>query len=157
MFNRLDAIEEKYNELTKDLANPEILNDFNKVKELSKEQSDLEETVKTYQSYKQAKNNLEEAKIMENDPELREIALEEIDNLTKEIDKLYHELEVLLVPKDENDGKNVIIEIRGAAGGDEEIYLPETYLECILIMPRPMDGKLKSFMLLKVPAEDILK
>ena len=53
MFNRLDAIEEKYNELTKDLANPEILNDFNKVKELSKEQSDLEETVKTYQSYKQ--------------------------------------------------------------------------------------------------------
>ena len=59
MFNRLDAIEEKYNELTKDLANPEILNDFNKVKELSKEQSDLEETVKTYQSYKQAKNNLE--------------------------------------------------------------------------------------------------
>ena len=119
MFNRLDAIEEKYNELTKDLANPEILNDFNKVKELSKEQSDLEETVKTYQSYKQAKNNLEEAKIMENDPELREIALEEIDNLTKEIDKLYHELEVLLVPKDENDGKNVIIEIRGAAGGDE--------------------------------------
>ena len=57
MFNRLDAIEEKYNELTKDLANPEILNDFNKVKELSKEQSDLEETVKTYQSYKQAKNN----------------------------------------------------------------------------------------------------
>ncbi|MEF2663642.1 MAG: peptide chain release factor 1 [Bacilli bacterium] len=119
MFNRLDAIEEKYNELTMDLANPEILNDFNKVKELSKEQSDLEETVKTYQSYKQAKNNLEEAKIMENDPELREIALEEIDNLTKEIDKLYHELEVLLVPKDENDGKNVIIEIRGAAGGDE--------------------------------------
>lgn len=59
MFNRLDAIEEKYNELTKDLSNPEILNDFNKVKELSKEQSDLEETVKTYQKYKQAKNNLE--------------------------------------------------------------------------------------------------
>lgn len=158
MFNRLDAIEEKYNELTKDLANPEILNDFNKVKELSKEQSDLEETVKTYQSYKQAKNNLEEAKIMENDPELREIALEEIDNLTKEIDKLYHELEVLLVPKDENDGKNVIIEIRGANLEEtKQIYLPETYLECILIMPRPMDGKLKSFMLLKVLAEDILK
>ena len=119
MFNRLDAIEEKYNELTKDLSNPEILNDFNKVKELSKEQSDLEETVKTYQKYKQAKNNLEEAKVMENDPELREIALEEIDNLTNVIDKLYHELEVLLVPKDENDGKNVIMEIRGAAGGDE--------------------------------------
>ena len=62
MFNRLDAIEEKYNELTKDLSNPEILNDFNKVKELSKEQSDLEETVMAYRKYKQAQNNLEEAK-----------------------------------------------------------------------------------------------
>ena len=58
MFNRLDAIEEKYNELTKDLSNPEILNDFNKVKELSKEQSDLEETVMAYRKYKQAQNNL---------------------------------------------------------------------------------------------------
>ena len=112
MFNRLDAIEEKYNELTKDLSNPEILNDFNKVKELSKEQSDLEETVMAYRKYKQAK-------IMENDPELKEIAEEEIATLTTEIDKLYHELEILLVPKDENDGKNVIMEIRGAAGGDE--------------------------------------
>lgn len=65
MFNRLDAIEEKYNELTKDLSNPEILNDFNKVKELSKEQSDLEETVMAYRKYKQTQNNLEEAKIME--------------------------------------------------------------------------------------------
>lgn len=119
MFNRLDAIEAKYNELSACLSDPEILNDFNKIKELSKEQSDLEETVKTYKSYKQATNNLEEAKLMENDPEMREIALEEIDTLTKEIDRLYHELEVLLVPKDEADGKNVIMEIRGAAGGDE--------------------------------------
>ena len=117
MFNRLDAIEEKYNELTKDLSNPEILNDFNKVKELSKEQSDLEETYKTYQEYKLTKNNLEEAHVMENDPELKEIALEDIEILTKKLDELYHDLEVLLVPKDENDGKNVIMEIRGAAGG----------------------------------------
>ncbi len=112
-------LKKKYNELTKDLSNPEILNDFNKVKELSKEQSDLEETVMAYRKYKQTQNNLEEAKIMENDPELKEIAEEEIATLTTEIDKLYHELEILLVPKDENDGKNVIMEIRGAAGGDE--------------------------------------
>ena len=128
MFNRLDAIEEKYNELTNDLSNPEILNDFNKVKELSKEHSDLEETVNVYQKYKQAKNNLEEAKMMENDPELKNIALEEIEALTEEIGKLYHELEVLLVPKDENDGKNVIMEIRGAAGGDEaNIFAGDLY------------------------------
>ena len=64
MFNRLDAIEEKYNELTTKLSDPEVLSNFNQVKELSKEHSDLEETVKTYQAYKQAKNNLEEAKMM---------------------------------------------------------------------------------------------
>ena len=119
MFNRLDAIEEKYNELTKKLSDPEILNDFYKVKQLSKEQSDLEETVVVYRKYKDAQNNLKEAKLMENDPELKEIALEEVDTLTKSIDSLYHELEILLVPKDLNDGKNVIMEIRGAAGGDE--------------------------------------
>lgn len=119
MFNRLDAIEAKYNELTKDLSNPEILNDFNKVKELSKEQSDLEETVNVYKRYKTVQNNLEEAKLMQDDPELKEMALEDIATLSEELDKLYHELEVLLVPKDENDGKNVIMEIRGAAGGDE--------------------------------------
>lgn len=119
MFNRLDAIVAKYNELKEELVKPEVLNDFNKLKELSKEQSDLEETVLTYEKYKLANKNLEEAKMMVDDPDLKEIALEDIEKLTKEIDKLYHELEVLLVPKDENDGKNVIMEIRGAAGGDE--------------------------------------
>ena len=119
MFNRLDAIVKKYEELKEELVKPEILNDFNKLKELSKEQSDLEVIVNTYEAYKKALNNLEEAKMMESDPELQEIAKEEIKNLQEEIDKLYHELEVLLIPKDENDGKNVIIEIRGAAGGDE--------------------------------------
>ena len=119
MFNRLDAIVKKYEELKEELVKPEILNDFNKLKELSKEQSDLEVIVNTYEAYKKALNNLEEAKMMESDPELQEIAKEEIKYLQEEIDKLYHELEVLLIPKDENDGKNVIIEIRGAAGGDE--------------------------------------
>lgn len=119
MFNRLDAITDKYNELTKRLTEPEVLNDFNLLKELSKEQSDLEDIVHTYDKYKLASKNLEEAKLMADDPELKEIALEDIDKLTIEIDELYHELEKMLVPKDENDGKNVIMEIRGAAGGDE--------------------------------------
>ena len=119
MFNRLDAIVLKYQELKEELMKPEILNDFNKLKELSKEQSNLEETVLTYEKYKTANKHLEEAKMMENDPELKEIALEDVSRLEKEIEDLYRELEVLLVPKDENDGKNVIMEIRGAAGGDE--------------------------------------
>lgn len=119
MFNRLDAIVTKYNELTNELVKPEVLNDFNKLKELSKEQSDLKETVEVYQEYKKVLENLEQAKEMQNDPELKEMALQEIDTLTEAEKKLHNKLEILLVPKDENDGKNVIMEIRGAAGGDE--------------------------------------
>ena len=119
MFNRLDAIVEKYNSLKLELSKPEVLNDFNKLKELSKEQSDLEETVNVYEEYKTTINNLEEAKLMENDPDLKDMALEEIATLSAKQEELYKQLELLLVPKDENDGKNVIMEIRGAAGGDE--------------------------------------
>ena len=119
MFNRLDGIVEKYNELKQELVKPEVLNDFNKLKELSKEQSELEETVVTYEKYKKVLNDIEEAQTMLDDPELKEMAALELEELEKEKNTLYSKLEVLLVPKDENDGKNVLMEIRGAAGGDE--------------------------------------
>ncbi len=119
MFNRLNNIIEKYNELKEELTKPEILNDFNKVKSLSKDLSDLEETVCLYENYKKVLNELDEAKLMINDPELSEIAAEEILNLEEKLAQITEELKIMLVPKDENDGKNVIIEIRGAAGGDE--------------------------------------
>ena len=119
MFNRLEAIEKKYEELKIELTNPETLNNFNKLKELSKEESELKEIVEKYEEYKKVKSNLEQAKEMENDPELKEIALSEIETLSKEEKRIYSELEIMLVPKDKNDGKNVIMEIRGAAGGDE--------------------------------------
>ena len=119
MFNRLDAIVDKYNELASELVKPEVLNDFNKLKELSKEHSDLEETVNTYKEYKKVISDLEDARVMQDDPELHDMAVDEITRLTEEEEKLHKKLEILLVPKDENDGKNVIMEIRGAAGGDE--------------------------------------
>ncbi len=119
MFERLDAIVQKYQELSEQLISPEVLNDFNLLKKYSKEKSDLEETVTVYQDYQQCQENLKQAKEMLDDPDLKEIAQDEINNLEVRIDELYHKLEVLLVPKDENDGKNVIMEIRGAAGGDE--------------------------------------
>ena len=119
MFKRLDAIVEKYLELEKELSTPEVLNDYNKLRDLSKEKSDLEETYLKYEEYKKTKNDLEEAEQMKNDPELGEMAQLEISELKPKLDKLYSELEILLVAKDENDGKNVIMEIRGAAGGDE--------------------------------------
>lgn len=119
MFNRLDAIVEKFNALSEELVKPEILNNFNELKKLSKEQSDLKETVEVYEEYKKVRENLKQAHEMESDPELKEIALQEIEALESKEKELYSKLEILLVPKDENDGKNVIMEIRGAAGGDE--------------------------------------
>lgn len=119
MFERLENILKKSEELKLELTKPEVLNDYNKLKKLSKEQSDLEEVVEVYSIYKNKKSALEDAKSLVNDPELREMATLEIETLTEELDKLHKELEVLLIPKDENDGKNVLMEIRGAAGGDE--------------------------------------
>lgn len=119
MFRRLDAILEKYNNISEELVKPEVLNDFNKLKELSKEQSDLKEIVETYEEYKRIENNLKQAEDMASDPELKEMAALELDELTIKKEELAQKLEIMLVPKDENDGKNVIMEIRGAAGGDE--------------------------------------
>ena len=119
MFKRLDAIVDKYNELTQELTKPEVLGNFDMLKKLSKEQSDLKEIVDLYEEYKKVLENLEQAKEMENDPELKDIALEEIEKLTIQESEIKSKLEIMLVPKDEFDGKNVIMEIRGAAGGDE--------------------------------------
>lgn len=119
MFERLENILKKSEELKEELTKPEVLNDYNKLKKLSKEQSDLEEIVDVYTIYKDKNNALDDAKSLVNDKELREMAELEIESLTSEIEELYKKLEVLLIPKDENDGKNVLMEIRGAAGGDE--------------------------------------
>ena len=119
MFERLENIKKKYLEIGEQLTSPEIMSDFNKLKDLSKEQSDLKEIVDCYEKYNKILSDLDEAKQMINDSELKEFAAEEIERLSNEKEITYHELEIMLVPKDKNDGKNVIMEIRGAAGGDE--------------------------------------
>ncbi len=119
MKEKLETIKARYEEVSALLMNPDIMNDFNKLKELSKEQSDLKEVVDKYNELLVLEKNLSEAKSLINDPEMREIAETEVEENTKKIEEMNHELEILLIPKDENDGKNVIMEIRGAAGGDE--------------------------------------
>ena len=119
MIERLEAIKEKYEELTNELTNPEVLNDYNKLKKLSKEQKDLEETYNKYLEYKNVLSNIEEAKELVDDPEMGEMAKLEIEEGTAKKEKLESELEILLIPKDEDDDKDIIMEIRGAAGGDE--------------------------------------
>ena len=119
MFERLDAVTEKYEELTTKLSDPEVLADYNTLKKLSKEQKDLEETYIKYKEYKNIISNLEEAKMLVDDPEMGEMAKLEISELEAKKEVTIKELEILLIPKDENDDKNIIMEIRGAAGGDE--------------------------------------
>ncbi len=119
MDERLKIIKEKYDDLEKELSNPEVLSDFQKLKNFSKQKSELEEIVNKYDEYKKCFSDLEELHKMENDPEMASMIADEIKNLEEKKNILYHELELLLIPKDENDGKNIIMEIRGAAGGDE--------------------------------------
>lgn len=119
MDERLKIIKDKFVELESELSKPEVLSDFQKLKTLSKQKSDLEEIVNKYDEYKKCETDLEELYSMRNDPEMAEMIKTEIEELEKKKEVTYHELEILLIPKDENDGKNIIMEIRGAAGGDE--------------------------------------
>ncbi len=122
MFDRLQSVEDRYERLNELLSDPAVVNDTNKLRTLSKEQSDLQDTVEVYREYKQVKEQLAEAKTMledKLDAEMREMVKEEMNELDPQIEKLEEQLKLLLIPKDPNDDKNVIIEIRGAAGGDE--------------------------------------
>ncbi len=119
MIERLDLIEKRYDEINNLLMQPDIISDINRSRELSIELSSIEETVSVYRKYKKVLSDIEESKEMLHDAELGEFAKEELVRLNEEKDNLENELKVLLLPKDENDGKNVIMEIRGAAGGDE--------------------------------------
>lgn len=119
MIERLKIIEERFKFLDAELMKPEVYNDFKKMKELSKEKTSLESTVETYHKYSTVLDDIEAAKEMIHDPEMSEFAKEEIERLTKEKAELEEKLTIMLLPKDPNDDKNVIMEIRGAAGGDE--------------------------------------
>lgn len=128
MIERLQAIENRYNQITEELMIPENISNIKKTLELTKEQSSLREAYDAYQEYKQLTSDLEAAKEMVKDPELGEFAKEEIVTLEAKLDQLNKDLEIILLPKDENDGKNVIVEIRGAAGGDEaNIFAGDLY------------------------------
>ena len=119
MIERLNSIEERYNQISKDLLSPENITDIKKMTELSKEQSSLSETYETCQEYKQVLEDISAAKEMLKDNDMVDFAKEELSNLENKKSELEARFEILLLPKDPNDEKNVIVEIRGAAGGDE--------------------------------------
>ena len=128
MIERLENIEKRYNELVKLLSDPEILSDIKKTTELSKEQSSLSENYEAYQEYKKVLSDIDAAKEMMKDPEMGEFAREEYQTNLEKKAKMEADFEIMLLPKDPNDGKDVIVEIRGAAGGDEaNIFAGDLY------------------------------
>lgn len=122
MFDRLAAVEDRYEKLNELLSDPDVVSDPKKLREYSKEQSAIQETVQTYREYKQVKEELQDAKLLledKLDAEMREMVKEEVASLEERAEQLEEQLKILLIPKDPNDDKNVIMEIRGAAGGEE--------------------------------------
>ena len=122
MLDKLADIETRYEELERLLSDPEVMNDYTKIAEYSKERSNLQEIVDAFRLYKGQIDELEGARLMvadETDPDLLAMAGEEVAQLEASTDKLYEELKVMLLPKDPRDEKNVIMEIRAGAGGDE--------------------------------------
>lgn len=122
MLERLQVVEDRYEQLNEYLSDPEVVSDTDKLREYSKEQSSLQETVDVYREYKKAVDELESAKEMlkeQLDDDMRELVTMEISELKEQIAVAEERLKILLIPKDPNDDKNVIIEIRGAAGGEE--------------------------------------
>ena len=131
MFDRLDDTLMRYEEMMNQLSEPDVANDPERFKRLMKEQSDLTPIVEAYKEYKQCKQNVVDSLAMldeESDEEMRELAKEELNESKARIEELEQELKVLLLPKDPNDDKNVIVEIRAGAGGDEAaLFAAEIY------------------------------
>jgi Protein chain release factor A len=122
MFERLEQIEARYEELTNALASPEIVNDSAKYQKTAKAHAEIAPMVEKYREYKDLTKGISDSKAMlleEKDPEMRAYAQEELDRLQSRVNGVEEELKVLLLPKDPNDEKNIILEIRAGTGGDE--------------------------------------
>ena len=131
MFDRLDDILIHFEEVMLALGEPDVTGDQNRFRRLMKEQADLAPIVEADKSYKQAKQDIEDSLALldeESDEEMRELAKEELSDARKRVDELERELKILLLPKDPNDDKNIILEIRAGAGGDEAaLFAAELY------------------------------
>ena len=119
MFDKLENVEKRYEELNEKISDPEVIANQNEWKKLMKEHADIEEIVEKYREYKKVQNSIEDLKEMLEDKEMHDLAQAELDEARANLPKIEEELKLLLVPKDPNDDKNVIVEIRGGAGGEE--------------------------------------
>ena len=119
MFDKLENVEKRYEELNIKISDPEVISNQSEWKKLMKEHADIEDIVEKYREYKKTEKSIEELKEMLNDKEMHDLAQAELDELKEKLPTIEEELKLLLLPKDPNDDKNVIMEIRGGAGGEE--------------------------------------
>ena len=119
MFEKLELVEKRYEELTVQISDPEVIANTNEWRKLIKEHSSMEDVVLKYREYKKTESDMNGAKEMMEDPDLKELAAEEYYANKEKLSQIEEELKILLIPKDPNDNKDVICEIRSGAGGDE--------------------------------------
>ena len=122
MFDKLEDLVKRLDEVMQELSEPDVVSDQNRFRNLMKEQNELAPIVEKYKEYKEAKQTIEDSVEMleeEHDEEMRELLKEELSEAKKNVEQYEEELKVLLLPKDPNDDKNVIVEIRAGAGGGE--------------------------------------
>ena len=119
MFEKLEAVEKRYDELTKMIADPEVISNNSEWQKLMKEHAGIEEIVQKFREYKKVKQSMEEAEELMQDPDMKELAEEEYYTSKEQLPKLEEELKFLLIPKDPDDDKNIMCEIRAGAGGEE--------------------------------------
>ena len=119
MFDKLETVEKRYEELTQKISDPEIISRNSEWREYMKEHAELEPIVEKFREYKKTKQEYEEAKELMTDPEMKDLAEEEMLTAKEQLPKIEEELKILLIPKDPDDDKNVICEIRAGAGGEE--------------------------------------
>lgn len=140
MFDRLDDLLIRFEEIMSELNEPDVVNNQERFRKLMKEQNDLTPIVETYKEYKNNKQNIEDSLAIldeESDEDMRELAKEELNESKAQVEELEYKLKILLLPKDPNDEKNVIVEIRAGAGGDEAaLFAAEVYRMYVMFAER---------------------
>lgn len=148
MRDRLKIMDQRYEEINRLLSDPQIVSDIKQLTALSKEQRSLEKTVLLYREQEKLEASIPDLKEMKasEDEEMAQMAALELEQAQQRIEQINEEIKVLLLPKDPNDDKNVVVEIRGAAGGDEANILPVICTGCTAGMPNRKVGKSKYWM-----------
>ena len=144
MFDKLEDLLQRFEEILNELSEPSVTSDQKRFTALMKEQSDLTPIVEAYKEYKQCKQDIEDSLALldeETDEDMREMLKEELASAKDRVEELENTLKILLLPKDPNDDKNVIVEIRAGAGGDEAALLQQKFIVCMYTMQRADVGK----------------